>query len=96
MIVIEASAVVGALIDDPATPELLALLADEELLRQPCDVERTGSVLVAYPRSCGYAAGEAVEVGVGAAVGSRGVGDYGVCGPTREWLLDRSRSSRAP
>ncbi|MGH3813413.1 MAG: type II toxin-antitoxin system VapC family toxin [Pseudonocardiaceae bacterium] len=31
MIVIEASAMVSALVDDPATPELLALLADEEL-----------------------------------------------------------------
>lgn len=31
MIVIEASAVVDALVDDPASPELLALLADEEL-----------------------------------------------------------------
>ncbi|MDQ2791618.1 MAG: VapC toxin family PIN domain ribonuclease [Pseudonocardiales bacterium] len=31
MIVIEASAMVGALVDDPAVPELLALLADEEL-----------------------------------------------------------------
>lgn len=31
MIVIEASAMVGALVNDPATPELLALLADEEL-----------------------------------------------------------------
>jgi len=31
VIVIEASAMVGALVDDPAVPELLALLADEEL-----------------------------------------------------------------
>ncbi|MGH3870504.1 MAG: type II toxin-antitoxin system VapC family toxin [Pseudonocardiaceae bacterium] len=31
MIVIEASAMVSALVGDPATPELLAVLADEEL-----------------------------------------------------------------
>ena len=31
MIVVEASAMVGALVDDPANPQLLALLADEEL-----------------------------------------------------------------
>lgn len=31
MIVIDASAMVGALVDDPADPELLALLADEDL-----------------------------------------------------------------
>lgn len=31
MIVIDASAMVGALVDSPADPELLALLADEEL-----------------------------------------------------------------
>ena len=31
MIVVEASAMVGALVDDPANPHLLALLADEEL-----------------------------------------------------------------
>ncbi|MGH3934828.1 MAG: type II toxin-antitoxin system VapC family toxin [Pseudonocardiaceae bacterium] len=31
MIVIDASALVSALVDDPAIPELLALLADEEL-----------------------------------------------------------------
>jgi predicted nucleic acid-binding protein len=31
MIVIESSAMVGALVGDPANPELLALLADEEL-----------------------------------------------------------------
>lgn len=31
MIVIDASAMVSALVDDPAIPELLALLADEEL-----------------------------------------------------------------
>ena len=31
MIVIESSAVVDALIDDPANPELLALIADSDL-----------------------------------------------------------------
>ena len=31
MIVIESSAMVSALVGDPANPELLALLADEEL-----------------------------------------------------------------
>ena len=35
MIVVDASAIVDALIDRPAYPQLLATLADDELLRAP-------------------------------------------------------------